>query len=409
MTIDTIKRVHETFGHRIAEKLLKACGQRLNDVLRENIDMVALVKNLKEMSTVSLLNQTDFGILLTDINQVDHVTWVMKRMLDAFEKPFTIKGNEIYASAYIGVSIFPHDGQTVDALHSSATNACSHAQKLNGKDRYVFASKQLNEMAVNQLKIENSLHEAIKNDELQLYYQPKIEAATGQIAGFEALLRWQSEPMGFVPPDQFIPVAEQSGQIDMIGDWVFDSVCRQLRTWMDMGYDIRPIAVNLSGIQLRQQNLASRIQNVLNEFGIDTDLLEIELTESALVNTCDQSFTVLKQIRKMGLRVSMDDFGTGYSSLSYLRNIPLSGLKIDRSFIFDINKDESADRLIASIVSMAHGLGLDVVAEGVEEAYQADHLSALGCEYLQGYYYSRPIPSDEVPELLQKQLLAQTG
>jgi len=409
MTIDTIKRVHETLGYKAAEQLVKACGQRLNDVLRENIDMVALVENFKGLSTVSLINQTEFGILLTDIQQVDHVTWVMKRLLDAFEKPFQIKGNEIYMSAYFGVSIFPHDGRTVDELYSSATNACRYAQKLNGTDRYLFSSQSLNEMAVNQLKIENSLHEAIQKDELQLHYQPKIEAATGRIAGFEALLRWQSDHLGFVPPDKFIPVAERSGQIDAIGDWVLYNACRQLRTWMDMGLEVGSIAVNMSGGQLHQQNLANRIQNILDEFGIETHLLEIELTESSLVDYHDTSFTVLKQIEEMGIRVTMDDFGTGYSSLSYLKNIPLSGLKIDRSFISDINKDENADKLVASIVSIAHGLGLEVVAEGVEEKHQVDHLIALGCEYLQGYYFSRPVPQSEVADILQKQPMGLTG
>ena len=409
MTIDTIKRVHETLGSGAAEHLVKACGQRLNDVLREDLDMVAMIDNSKGMSTVSLINQTEFGILLTDIQQVDHATWVMKRILDSFEKPFQIKGNEIYASAYFGVSIFPHDGQTVEELYSSATNACSCAPKLNGKDRYLFSSQSLNENAVNQLKIENSLHEAIQNDELQLHYQPKIEAATGRIVGFEALLRWQSASLGFVPPDKFIPVAEQSGQIDGIGDWVIYNACQQIRTWMDMGLEVEPIAINISGAQLRQQNLANRIQNVLDEFNLDTQLLEIELTESSLVNIHDESFAILEQINAMGLRVTMDDFGTGYSSLSYLRDIPLSGLKIDRSFISDINKDENADKLIACIVSIAHGLGLEVVAEGVEEKYQADHLIALGCEYLQGYYFSRPIPHSEVADILQKQPMALTG
>ena len=409
MTIDTIKRVHETLGYRVAEQLVKACGQRLNDVLREKIDTVAMIESFKGMSTVSLVNQTELGILLTDIKQVDHVTWVMKRMLNAFEKPFTIKGNEIYTSAYFGVSIFPHDGLTADALYSSASNACSFAQKQNGKDRYLFASQSLNDMAANQLKIENALHEAIENNEFQLHYQPKIEAATGQIAGFEALLRWQSNQLGFVPPDQFIPVAEQSGQIDGIGDWVFYTVCQQLRTWMEMGLEVGPIAVNVSGVQLRQLNLANRIQTIMDEFNIDTHLLEIELTESSLVNTYDQSFATLKKIKAMGIRVTMDDFGTGYSSLSYLRDIPLSGLKIDRSFVADIDKDENANKLVASIVSIAHGLGLDVVAEGVEEKYQADHLIALGCEYLQGYYFGRPMPQEEVVDILEKQPMALTG
>ncbi len=409
MAIDTVKRVHETLGYRAAEQLIKACGDRLNEVLRENIDTVAVIDKLKGMSTVSLISQTEFGVLLTDIKQVDHVTWVMKRLLDAFELPFKIKGHEIYASVYFGVSIYPNDGQSADALYRSASNACSYAKKLKGRDRYFFSSKDLNEKAVNQLKIESTLHEAIKNDELQLHYQPKIETSTGRIAGFEALLRWHSASLGFVPPDQFIPVAEQSGQIDGIGDWVLYTACRQLRTWMDMGMTVEPVAVNLSGVQLRQQNLARRIQNLLKQFNLNTDLLEIELTESSLVDVHDRSFAILKQLRDMGLRVTMDDFGTGYSSLSYLKNIPLSCLKIDRSFITDINKDENADKLISSIISIAHGLGLEVVAEGVEEKHQVDHLAALGCEYLQGYYFSRPIPHGEVEGLLQKQPMAATG
>jgi len=406
LTIDTIKRVHETIGRKVAGQLVKACGHRLNDVIRENIDTVAVFDNVKGMSTVSLINEMEFGILLTDIQQVDHVTWVMKRLLDSFDKPFTIKGHEIYTSAYFGVSIFPHDGQTVEALYSSATNACSYAQKLNGNDRYLFASEDLNNKAANQLKIENSLHEAIENDELQLHYQPKIDSATQQIAGFEALLRWQSGRLGFVPPDKFIPVAEQSGLINRIGDWVIYTACRQLRSWMDSGLAVKPIAVNISGVQLRQQNLARRIGHILDEFNLDKRLFEIELTESSLVTTDDKPYAVLNQIKDMGIRVTMDDFGTGYSSLSYLRKIPLSCLKIDRSFIFDLNKNENADKLVASIVSMAHELGLDVVAEGVEEKHQADHLAALGCEYLQGYYFSRPVPHDEIVDMLQKQPMA---
>ncbi len=409
LTVGTIKRIHETLGHRIARQLAKACGVRLNDIIRENIDTVAMFDNVKGMSTVSLINEIEFGILLTDIQQVDHVTWVMKRLLDSFEKPFTVKGHEIYASAYFGVSIFPHDGQTVEALYSSATNACSYAQKLNGNDRYLFASKDLNNKAVDQLKIENALHEAIENNELQLHYQPKIDSATGKNAGFEALLRWQSERLGFVPPDKFIPVAEQSGLIDIIGDWVIYAACRQLRSWMDSGLTVMPIAVNISGIQLRQQNIANRIAHILDKFNIDKHLLEIELTESSLVSTGDKTYAILKQIKEMGIRVTMDDFGTGYSSLSYLRKIPLSCLKIDRSFVFDLNKDENADKLVASIVSMAHELGLEVVAEGVEEKHQADHLIALGCEYLQGYYFSRPIPHNEVADMLQKQPIALAG
>ncbi|BBO81807.1 hypothetical protein DSCO28_23730 [Desulfosarcina ovata subsp. sediminis] len=405
MTVSTIKRIHETVGHKIAVKLIKACGQRVNDVIRENIDMVAVVKNSGGISTVSLINETEFGILLTDMQQADHVTWVMKRLLDAFDKPFKIEGHEIYTSPYLGVSIFPHDGKTVEELSSSATNACSYAQKLKGNERYLFASKALNETATKHLKIENALHEAIDNAELQLYYQPKIDSATEQIAGFEALLRWQSNRLGTIPPDQFIPIAEQSGLIVEIGEWVLYSACRQIRTWLDIGLDVKPVAVNFSGVQMHQQNLESRIVHILKEFDLDPRLLEIELTESSFVTINDQLHALLRQIKKMGIKVTMDDFGTGYSSLSYLREIPVSCVKIDKSFISDLNKNENADKLVASIVSMAHELGLEVVAEGVEERHQVDRLAALGCEYLQGYFFSQPVPYDAAQRLLEKQAM----
>ncbi len=409
MKIDTIKRIQETLGDKAAEQLRKDCGRRMNDLLRLNIDTVAVIENVEGNSSVSLIDKTEFGILLTNIKQVDHVTWVLKRLMDTLEKPFQINGNEIYISPYIGVSIFPHDGQNVEELYSSSTNACNYARKNKGKERYLFSSQSLNDMAANQLQIENLLHEAIQNDELELHYQPKIEAATGLITGFEALLRWDSARLGSVPPDKFIPVAEQSGQIRRLGDWVLYNACRQRRKWLDKGLEVGSIAINLSGAQLNQKNLPDRIQEILDEFNLETHLLEIELTESSLVNIHDRSSVILERMKKMGLRVALDDFGTGYSSLSYLKNLPLSGIKIDRSFVADIHKDENSEKLITSIISIAHALGLEVIAEGVEEMHQADHLIALGCEHLQGNYFCRPIPPGEVEKLLLKSPLALTG
>jgi len=406
---DTIKRIHGTFGHGISVQLVKACGDRLNKVIRENIDTVAVMNTSKRAPTVSLINETEFGILLTDIQQTDQVTWIMKRLVDAFAIPFKIEEHEIYISPHFGVSIFPHDGQTVEELCSSATNACSYAQKLKGNDCYLFASKDLNDKAAGQLRIENALHEAIENNELQLHYQPKIDSATGQIAGFEALLRWQSKRLGSVPPGEFIPIAERSGLIVGIGDWVLYTACRQLRTWIDSGLEVLPVAVNISGIQLRQGNLFSRISHILNEFNLDPQLLEIELTESYLVQNDDRTHSILKRIKEMGIRVTMDDFGTGYSSLSCLSKIPLSCVKIDRSFIVDINNNEDVGQLIASIISMAHKLGLDVVAEGVEEKQQVDRLIAFGCNYLQGYYFSWPVSIDMAEGMLRKQPMALVG
>ena len=395
MTIDTIKRVDETLGHRSAGQLVKACGNRLNNVLRKDNDTVAMIEGLDRVVSVSQINQTQFGILLTDIKQVDDVTWVIKRLVDAFNKPFQVNDQEIYASAYIGVSIFPHDGSTVEKLYNSAVNACNHAKERTGNHRYLFASRDINDKAIRQLQVESGLHEAIDKNELQLHFQPQVEAATGRVSRFEALLRWKSNRLGAVPPDEFIPVAEQSGLIYRIGDWVLQQACKQIRDWLDAGFEIESVAVNLSGLQLRQRNLAHRIQEILGSFNIDPNLLEIELTESSLAKAYDKSYAVLGQIRELGVRVSMDDFGTGYSSLAYIKDIPLSCIKTDRSFTVEIGKDESAEKLIASIVSMAHGLGLEVVAEGVEERHQADFLKVLGCEYLQGYFFGSPAPPAE--------------
>jgi diguanylate cyclase (GGDEF)-like protein len=396
MSIDTIKRVEESLGHEAAGRLVNACANRLNAILREDVDTVAMIKGIERVASVSRTNEGEFGILLTDIKQIDHVTWVIKRMLDAFDKPFEIQGQEIYVSSYMGVSVYPHDGQKAEELYGSALRACRFAKKMQTKSRYLFASQTINKMSVKQLQIESCLHQAIQNNELQLYFQPKVEAASGRVAGFEALLRWQSGCLGWIPPDEFIPVAERSGQIDRIGDWVIVQACQQIRQWLDVGFAFGSVAVNLSGIQLRQPHLARRIQDVLNAFDLDAAFLEIELTESSLVQSQDKSLGILRQIRELGIRISMDDFGTGYSSLACLKNIPLNSVKIDRSFVKDIGKDDNSEKLIASIVSLAHGLGLEVVAEGVEEKHQAAHLTAMGCEYLQGYLFGRPLPVAEI-------------
>ncbi len=410
MTIDTIKRVYESMGYGAAEQLVKSCGSRLNDVLREDIDTVTVLEDEKSKNSISLINQAEFGILLTDIKQIDHVTWVLKRLQSAFDKPFTIKKQEMFVNTFIGISVYPHDGETVEDLYSSAVSACSHVQKLNTKKRYLFATHDINTMAAQQLQIESNLHTAIDNDELQLHFQPLVETTKGRIVKFEALLRWHNDQLGSIPPDSFIQVAEMSGQIDKIGDWVLYHACKQLRSWLDNGIAVESIAVNLSGIQLQQRNLAHRIEKLLQQFNLESHHLEIELTESSLINSSDASFTVLEQFKELGIRITIDDFGTGYSSLAYLRKIPLSCVKIDRSFVMEIGKDKNTETLIASIVSMAHSLGLEIVAEGVEEQFQADHLSALGCEYLQGYLFGKPVPHEEIPALMEREYtIAATG
>ena len=339
----------------------------------------------------------NFRLVLTRQMLVD-VLLHASGLLNAFEKPFPVKGQEVYATAYVGVSIYPFDGETADDLYASAVSACNFAEHAQGGERYLFSSKDVNATATRQFEIESKLHEAIDKNELELYFQPQVKARTKQVSGFEALLRWRSSQLGNIPPAEFIPIAEKSGLINRIGDWVFHQACMQLRAWLDAGIEVGSVSVNVSLRQLQQQDLAGKIQAVLDKFDLEPQCLEVELTESTMMNSHDKSYAVLEQIKNMGVRVTMDDFGTGYSSLAYLKDIPLSCVKIDRSFVSDVGKSENAEKLIAMIVSVAHSLNLEVVGEGVETQAQADHLIALGCDYLQGYLYGRPAPQAEITQ-----------
>lgn len=404
ISVSTIKRISETLGHTSAQRLVMSIVQTLNNALRENIDSVSVFETSDAIHSVTAFNQDELAVMLTDIQHVDDITWVVKRLLKVLGEPFNIEGEVIHVSSSIGISIFPYDGQTVEDIYSSALNACRFALENQVVNRYLFASGEINEQATRHLRIENLLHSAIEADELELYFQPKINPKTQNILRLEALLRWKSGQMGNISPADFIPISERSGQIDCLGDWVLYNACRQYRAWLDEGLEIDSIAVNVSGIQLSKKNLAKCIQDILKEFNLKPGNLDIELTESALVTIHDKNFTVLRQIMDHGHRIYMDDFGTGFSSLSYLKDVPLSGLKIDRSFVQGVGSGAGSEKLIASIVSMAKGFDLEVVAEGVETQEQADFLIACGCDYLQGYLFSRPVPANEVADFFQKKL-----
>ncbi|MCP4748651.1 MAG: diguanylate cyclase [Desulfobacteraceae bacterium] len=401
ISIDTIKRIEETLGHRAANQLLKACANRLNDYLREDIDTVAVVSGVDEGSAVSLMRECEFGILLTDIKQSDNVTWVTKRLLEAFYQPFQVKDQQVYLSAFAGVGMYPHDGETAEELYNSAVTACRLAKKQNCSSRYLFSSKNINDRSVKHILMENCLRSAIKQNEMHLVYQPLVKPVSGKVSGFEVFLRWQSEKLGKVPPEQFLPIAENSGQINEIGEWVLQEACLQLKQWLIAGLPVDFVSVNISGMQLQKQNLTDRISAILRKFNLKPNQLEIELTETALMDCLDKSLKVLHQISGMGTRISLDDFGTGYSSLTYLRTIPLSRLKIDSTFIKDIGKDKNAEKLIASIISMSHGLGLEVAAEGVEKQFQADFLKNLKCDFLQGNYFGHPVSAGQAMNYLK--------
>ncbi|HHD64471.1 MAG TPA: diguanylate cyclase [Desulfobulbaceae bacterium] len=398
LSVDAVQRVNETLGHSAGDRLFKEISKRLTETLR-GMDTVAMLPSSSLTPTVSRLGQDEFGILLTDLEEVDAITWIAKRILNAFENALYIDGNEIYTATNMGISIYPNDGESPEELVKNAAAAKSHAQKKLGNNHYYFYSESIHKVSIKHLQIESKLHTAIQNDEFLLHYQPKIDARTGTINGVEALIRWQDPETGLVPPYEFIAVAEYSGLINTIGDWVLVTACRQVRSWLDMGITDCSVAVNFSARQFRQQNLASHIKEILDKNQLDPKHLVVEVTETAMMENMHNSIEILREIRESGVSVALDDFGTGYSSLGYLKNFPLTHIKIDRSFVADIETNTRDATLVQSIISMAHGMGLKVTAEGVEEEAQVNLLLQYGCDEMQGFLFSKPVIENEATQL----------
>lgn len=399
ISVDAVQRVNETLGYKEGDLLFKEVANRLSELLRA-MDSVAQFEESSQ-PTVGRLGQEEIGVLLTDLEDVNAITWIVKRILNSFTKPFEVDGNDIFATTNIGIAVSSHDGDNPDVLMRNATAAKSHARKKLGENKYYYYSDSINELSIQHLNLEKQLNRAISNDEFQLYYQAKIDAATGKICGMEALIRWFHPENGMIPPDQFIPVAEYSGMIEVIGDWVMRAACKQLRKWCDLGFDSCSVAVNFSNRQFRQHNLVGRVRELLEEYNLPPKLLTIEVTESAMMENIGNSLEILKDLSGLGVEIALDDFGTGYSSLGYLKNFPVSYVKIDRSFVADIETNEKDAILVNSIINMAHGLGLKVTAEGVENTKQIGRLLDYSCDELQGFYFSKGIPGPEATELLQ--------
>jgi EAL domain-containing protein (putative c-di-GMP-specific phosphodiesterase class I) len=306
---------------------------------------------------------------------------------------------EIFVSASIGVAMYPGDGNHQDTLLSNADIALGHAKEAGG-GCFRFYAKEMNQWANQRLNLEARLNRAIENDEFELYYQPQIILATGQLAGFEALLRWSPEGHEPVPPNEFISIAEESGLIIEIGDWVLKQACAQMKSWQAKGYALVPMAVNLSARQFSDQDLVKMVMQELATTGIPCEMLELELTERVIMRDVEETRTKLQALKAIGVKISVDDFGTGYSSMSYLKRFPLDTLKIDRSFVKDLESDPNDESIIRAIVAMSKGLGLTTIAEGVENEQQRELLSRIGCDLMQGYLISRPLPAEQVVAFL---------
>ena len=382
LDLDRFKTINDTLGHDSGDGLLLQITERCRSVISET-------------DTLARLSGDEFVFVLPDAGNPQDAAAIARRILDAVALPCQLGEHRITVTASIGIALYDQDGGSGSILLRNA-DAAMHRAKEAGRNGFEFYSAEMNTASLGQLLLENQLRGATERGELLLHYQPKVCARSGRLLGLEALLRWQHPELGMVAPGRFIPLAEETGLINAIGEWVLDEACRQQRAWLEAGLDVVPIAVNLSAQQLGQQNFVSRVASAIDAAGLAPSLIELELTETMLMRDIDRTIHTLVRLREMGVRLSIDDFGTGYSSLNYLRQFPVNALKIDRSFVSGISAEGTEGKIAAAIVGMAHSLGLEAIAEGVETEAQRSFLTAQGCHQLQGYLIGRPVPAAEI-------------
>ncbi|HVY07788.1 MAG TPA: EAL domain-containing protein [Burkholderiales bacterium] len=396
LDLDQFKRINDTLGHSVGDQLLVAVSQRLGECLRTT-DSVARME--LEPDRLARLGGDEFSLVLTDLIHFHDAAKVAHRVLDQLKAPFRLGEQEVFVTASIGIALFPNDGETPESLVKNADTAM-HFAKEQGRNNYQFYGGGMNATALEKLSLEAQLRKAVERQEFILHYQPKVRTSDGRVTGVEALVRWNHPALGLVGPNQFISVAEEIGLIIPIGEWVVATACRQLRAWQQSGCPPISVAVNIAGSHFRQPSLLTSVAQALEQADLDPHLLEIELTESMLMDNVESTLALLRDLKAMGVKLSIDDFGTGYSSLAYLKRFPLDSLKIDRSFIKDAPGDAGDAALTTAIIGMAHSLNLSVVAEGVEMQPQYDFLKDRGCDVIQGYLVSRPIAPEHMAEFI---------
>jgi len=385
VSLDGFKKVRDTLGHALGNQILQEMAKRL-------------LTNVPEGSTVARLEVDEFAVLLIQIGSTEEVAGVIDSMTRALKLPIRIGENELFITSSIGISLFPDDGNDVHTLLKNAGAALLRTQE-NGGDGYNFYTAGMTAGALRRLEFESKLRGALDRSEFEVFYQPKLHINTRNITGMEALIRWRNPELGFVSPAEFIPLAEDTGLILPIGEWILRTACAQCKFWIDKGFDLH-LSVNLSARQFQQQDLAERIIAVLRETGLDSDRLDLEMTESAIMKNPDMAVQTLDQLKKIGIKISIDDFGTGYSSLGHLKRLPIDILKIDKSFIEDVTTNPDDAALVMAIIALAHNLRLKVVAEGVETEEQLKFLQLLKCDEWQGYLFSKPVPAEDFEKLL---------
>ncbi len=401
LDLDHFKRINDTLGHNAGDKLLQKVSENMMVVLRTS-DIVARANSESQPeAALSRLGGDEFTILLSGLTEMKHAVVVAKRIMKCLDLPVKVAGQELYVTGSIGIAVYPDDGEDINTLLKNADTAMYHAKNA-GRNNFQFYAKYMNERTLSRLNMEAKLKKALERNEFILYYQPQVESATSTIVGVEALIRWEHPEMGLVSPNEFIPIAEETRLIIPIGEWVLRTACAQMAVWHKAGFNKIRVGVNLSSLQFRQGNIVKTIKNILATTGLDPQYLELELTESMVMQNVEETIATLWQLKEMGLKLSIDDFGTGYSSMSYLKRFPLDTLKIDRSFIKDIMTDSSDAAITKATIGLAQGLELTTIAEGIETKEQLTFLRKQGCDQIQGYFISRPVPAEKVEQLFAK-------
>jgi diguanylate cyclase (GGDEF)-like protein/PAS domain S-box-containing protein len=381
--LDKFKQVNDSLGHRVGDMLLKEVSKRL-------------LHSVREIDTVGRLSGDEFTVILSDIASQEDVEMVASRIVKSVGAPYFFEGHELFVSASVGIAIFPTDGDTSADLLRNADIAMYHAKEI-GRNNYQFFNADMNQEARSQLSLANKLRIALNRKLIEPHYQLKVDCTTGKPIGLEALARWNDEHGKPISPAKFIPVAEEHGLIVRVGQAIVQQACIQVRMWQDMDFDCGSVAINLSAQQFRDRNLLNDIKTAMEDNLVSPERLEVEVTENMMMEDVEGAIQILNDIKAMGLKIAIDDFGTGYSSLNYLKKFPVDTLKIDRSFVYELTPNSDDAAIVSAIVSMAHELGIDVVAEGVEEKDQIDFLQSIGCTIMQGFYYAKPCPGGEIP------------
>ena len=392
--LDNFKRINDTLGHSIGDEILKATAVRLRDTARDS-DTAAYMAN-----ELARMGGDEFVLVLPEIENPEDAAIVASRIMKALAAPVQAGGQELFITPSIGIAVYPHDGEDIETLFRNADLAMYFAKRA-GRNTFQYYDASMNAMALKRLTVEGQLRGAIDRAEFSLQYQPQMDVGTGCVCGMEALLRWNNAELGEVPPEEFIPVAEEMGLINAIGDWVLHTACRQAKAWLDAGLPLETMAVNVSSVQLAQSDFIDRIAHALRLSGLDPTVLELELTESALIANIDHAREMLLRIKALRVQIAVDDFGTGYSNMNYLKELPIDKLKMDRSFIRGIETEGKDRTMVSAIISVAQSMKLRVTAEGVEEYKQLVVLESQRCDEIQGYYISRPMVAEKAEAYLR--------